>query len=1109
MSNYLTLFKANIYFTNPQDIYALIGMVVFLCLLLYFLRKNWELISISFQKDWIVFAILSALTPLVVLIGGFRIHSNALPLPNLPGELQEELLMIFFAVPWQMAAGFLGIVPAFILGVISGISLGAFETHNFFTVLETASMALLFAYFVRQNYRSRIFAFLRVPIVASLATAVIMLPIMIIVQFLNVGGSAAVRIDYGLTQTIQIALIRCAEIILGGLLVSFFYFLHNKFWKFPKTLIPSPIEQRIENRFLLSVFPFIIIIILVLIFSDWKLAGGAAKTMIEDRLKNSAEITAQSVPYFMEAGQNLTMSLAKTDLLNPGESIEQLLAERLRSTPFFKQLFVFDENGTPLTGYPSQDVDQLLLTSEELAGIELSRQGVSIQTYTNLESNEQNSALITFIAAIKDENGNNKGVLLTRSDFASNPFTQPSLNALQKLMHEGGEGMILDDKNRILYQASASVINPLNVYQGDLPDNQGIFESYSPQSVRQIDYFQPIVGSNWRVVVSIPAQQSQELALSIAGPLLIILLVILVLVFVLLRLSLRPISNTLTTMKTQASLIAQGNLENPMRLISEDEFGQLANSFEQMRMRLKNRLDELNQLLISSQAIGQHLDIFESYVVLLEAALSTGASYARIILTSDVLTERTESQFIAIGADGSKELITPLDQQLFENLKTHDKLVIQNMSRARRMLSPDSQINPRAILAVPLHNENQYYGVLWVGFLDQRVISEEEIRFISTLASQAAVAAANAKLYSTAEIGRQRLEAVLNSAPEPVMVFDEDDRLLLMNPAACQLRGLVNATTAGNLLADVITNKELYDLLVNFNSNRDSSIELQVSNDRTYFVSVSAVNNNQHMVGKVCLLRDITHFRQLDNMKSDVVDSVSHDLRSPLTFMRGYATMMQMVGELNEQQREYVGKIVGGIDFMTKLVNNLLDISRMNSGIAIKTENVIPDLIVQQVVSQLQPAALQKSIEVFIDSQLANDLTIQADVEMLHQAIFNLVDNAIKFTGMSGKVGIFISKEKENVLFEVRDTGIGIAPLDRPHLFDKFYRSNRRESYKQKGTGLGLAIVKAVSERHNGRAWVESKLGRGSSFYLEIPIIHINAPGEEVDRKETQKGILN
>lgn len=1103
MSNYLTLFKANIYFSNPPDLFAVGGLIVFLCLLLLFLRRNWELVSVSFQKDWILYAILSALTPIVIMIGGFRISSNALPLPNLPGELQEELFLIFFAVPWQLAAGFLGIGPAFILGLISGISLGAFETHNFFTILETASMALLFAYFIRQNYRSRFYALLRIPIVASLATALIMLPVLIMVQFLNVEGNAAVRIDYGLTQTIQIAFIRCAEIIIGGMIVSLFYFFKNKYWTIPRILLPSPIEQKIENRFLISVFPFIIFIILVLIVSDWKLAGGAAKTMIEDRLKNSAEIAAQSIPYFMEAGQNLTLSMAKTDLFAAGDQIEQPLAEKLRSTPFFKQLFIFDENGNPLGGYPLRNVDQLLLTSEELAGIELSRQGVSILTYTNLESKELKSAQITFIAAIKDENGNNRGVLLTRSDFATNPFTQPSLNALQKLMREGGEGMILDESNRFLYRASATSIDPLSFYQGQLPEIEGIFESFSPQSIRQIAYYKPIVGSPWSILVSIPAQQSQELALSIAGPLLILLLVILILVFILLKLSLRPISNTLATMKTQASLIAQGNLEIPMRLKSEDEFGQLANSFEQMRIRLKSRLDELNQLLISSQAIGQHLDIFESYVILLEAALSTGARYARVILTSDVLTERIASPFIAIGPGGNEEIISPLDQQLFENLKSHDKLVIPNMSRARRMLSPDSSISPGAILAVALHHENHYYGVLWVGYLDQRVISEEEIRFISTLASQAGVAAANAKLYATAELGRQRLEAVLNSAPEPVMVFDENDRLLLMNPAAAQLRGLVNSTAPGTLLSDVITNEELYDLLLNFNSNRDSSIELQVSNDRTYFVSVSAVNNNQHMVGKVCLLRDITHFRQMDTMKSDVVDSVSHDLRSPLTFMRGYATMMQMVGELNEQQREYVGKIVGGIDFMTKLVNNLLDISRMNSGIAIKIEKVIPDVIVEQVVSQLQPAAVQKSIEVSVENQVSPDLSIEANVEMLHQAIFNLVDNAIKFTGMGGKVGIHISKVKENVLFEVRDTGIGIAPLDRPHLFDKFYRSNRRESYKQKGTGLGLAIVKAVSERHFGRAWVESKLGRGSSFYFEIPIIHQRDLDLEPEYKET------
>jgi signal transduction histidine kinase len=112
---------------------------------------------------------------------------------------------------------------------------------------------------------------------------------------------------------------------------------------------------------------------------------------------------------------------------------------------------------------------------------------------------------------------------------------------------------------------------------------------------------------------------------------------------------------------------------------------------------------------------------------------------------------------------------------------------------------------------------------------------------------------------------------------------------------------------------------------------------------------------------------------------------------------------------------------------------------------------------------------------------------IEADRALLQQAIYNLVENAVKYTQMAGEIVISIRDLAEDILISVQDSGIGIAPLDLPHMFEKFYRSGRREAYQQRGTGLGLAIVKSIAERHHGKVWVESQLGKGSKFYLQLP----------------------
>jgi len=174
---------------------------------------------------------------------------------------------------------------------------------------------------------------------------------------------------------------------------------------------------------------------------------------------------------------------------------------------------------------------------------------------------------------------------------------------------------------------------------------------------------------------------------------------------------------------------------------------------------------------------------------------------------------------------------------------------------------------------------------------------------------------------------------------------------------------------------------------------------------------------------------------------------------------------------------------------MTKLVNNLLDLGRIEAGVGLQIEKVIVQQVIDEVVNSLQAQAVQKEIQL---SQVVNGegplAVIEADRALIQQALYNLVDNAIKYTAVKGQVKLRMEVKPATVLLQVVDTGIGIAPLDLPRLFEKFYRSGRREAYQQRGTGLGLAIVKSITERHNGRVWVDSQLGKGSVFSLELPI---------------------
>jgi len=173
---------------------------------------------------------------------------------------------------------------------------------------------------------------------------------------------------------------------------------------------------------------------------------------------------------------------------------------------------------------------------------------------------------------------------------------------------------------------------------------------------------------------------------------------------------------------------------------------------------------------------------------------------------------------------------------------------------------------------------------------------------------------------------------------------------------------------------------------------------------------------------------------------------------------------------------------------MNKLVNNLLDLGRIDAGVGLQLELVPIRDIVEQVTGSLHHPAVQKKI--ILTAQIPENVepVVEADPALLKQALHNLVENAIKYTDTGGEVEVGVNTRGEIVQFYVKDTGIGIAPVDQARLFEKFYRVARRGSSSPRGTGLGLAIVKSIAVRHGGRVWLESQLGRGSVFYFQIPL---------------------
>jgi len=223
-------------------------------------------------------------------------------------------------------------------------------------------------------------------------------------------------------------------------------------------------------------------------------------------------------------------------------------------------------------------------------------------------------------------------------------------------------------------------------------------------------------------------------------------------------------------------------------------------------------------------------------------------------------------------------------------------------------------------------------------------------------------------------------------------------------------------------------------------------------------------------------------------MKSEFVSTVSHDLRSPLTSIKGFADLLPVVGALNDQQYDFLNKIQRGVETITELISDLLDLGRIEAGVNLEMEECDPGTIIEKIVRDqtghidLKKQTLQCSIAPGLSPVMGNPLR-------LSQAMSNLVNNAIKYTPENGQISISAVEEEGQIVVTIEDSGIGISPSDLPYIFDKFYRVQNKETQGIAGSGLGLSIVKSIIEKHQGRIWVRSQAGEGSTFTFMLPAI--------------------
>jgi PAS domain S-box-containing protein len=416
-----------------------------------------------------------------------------------------------------------------------------------------------------------------------------------------------------------------------------------------------------------------------------------------------------------------------------------------------------------------------------------------------------------------------------------------------------------------------------------------------------------------------------------------------------------------------------------------------------------------------------------------------------------------------------------------------------------RAMRADGTEFPAEIAITPLRLQDALIFTVYLRDITDRKRAEGQIR--STLAELDVQ-------FGKAERARGETLAVLDAASEVMILISPDCRLLNANQRFADMFGLARAEALGHRLDEyrdrleqVLADPSGFELLVarSVADTRQRFVETVIQRAperRELELTSSPVHaSDGEYLGRLFVLRDVTRQREVARMKDEFVSLVSHELRTPLTSIKGYVDLLidGELGELDEQQCSFLGVVKKNADRLVGLINDLLDISRIESGkIELERERLDARQLVEGVALGMRPQIEGKQQQLTI-AMPADLPAVLGDPDRVVQILTNLLSNAHKYTPAGGRIEISARAEQSQLRIAVRDTGVGLSPEEQAQLFNRFFRARNRQTQEVGGTGLGLAITRSLVEMHGGQIWVVSALGEGSTFSFTLPAVEAAA----------------
>ncbi len=511
-----------------------------------------------------------------------------------------------------------------------------------------------------------------------------------------------------------------------------------------------------------------------------------------------------------------------------------------------------------------------------------------------------------------------------------------------------------------------------------------------------------------------------------------------------------------------------------------------ARRYRRAEQESEKREFELNMLAQIDRELMDSIRLDSVFAMTLDWAMRYTRAHAAYVSLFDEVSSRLRP-VASLGYERAPEAMLAL----FDDNGIAQRVGLTNRAEIIPDVSTDIDYVPisismRSHLSIPVTREERVVAVITLESRKLNAFTDTHLDFIAKLSARAAIAIDNARLYADALREREQTAGILRAIADVVIVIGHDERIVLINASAISvLRLYPDQRYMGLKISEVLEDSPV---LASF---RKASTNAQVLTDqitfhpdRPYSVTVTP-----HVdIGWIIVMHDLTAVRRADQLKHDFISVLSHDLKQPIGVVKGYVELMEMnYPDLNERAKRYIAMIYQSLENMSKLIEDMLDLARLDSDIEITNGKVSIQNLILAVIEWIRPGAETKSMT--IESNIPKELPpLLGDETRLIQLFVNLVHNAVKYTPPGGHVAILAEQIGDSIQVRVKDNGIGISPDDQKAIFARFFRVRRPETENIEGSGVGLTLVKKLVDLHKGQIGLESRLGEGTTFYVTLPI---------------------